>query len=235
MSKIPTGIPGFDELAAGGFADRTVNIVAGPAGSAKTLFSMQYLFNGAANDGEVGLYLTLEESRDNLKRAMANFGMDLDALEQQEKLFIVDMGKLRLQCNINEEKEYDLIGFQTLMDFLKSYLSYSKATRMVLDSVTAVGLYYNSMEDLRSEMFKFSRFLKENDVTSILITEIIPPGVTRYGIEEFVGDSFISMDYEAVEGEYRRTVTIKTTASRYRPMRPSSRKRPPRHRRPQAV
>jgi circadian clock protein KaiC len=119
------------------------------------------------------------------------------------------MGKLRLQCNIAEEKEYDLIGFQTLMDFLKSYLSYSKARRMVLDSVTAVGLYYNNMEDLRSEMFKFARFLKENDVTSMLITEIIPPGVTRYGIEEFVGDSFIAVDYEAVEGEYRRTVTIK--------------------------
>jgi len=209
MAVVRTDVPGFDELAGGGLPECTVNVIGGPAGSAKSLFSMQFLYNGAVKHGEPGLYLTLEESRDNIKRAMGNFGMDIDKLEEAEKLYIVDMGKLRLQCNISEEKAYDLIGFQTLMDFLKSYLTFSKAKRMVLDSVTAVGLYYQNMEELRSEMFKFSRFLKEHELTSILITETVSTGSTRYGIEEFVGDSFIALGYENVEGEYRRTVTIK--------------------------
>ncbi|MEM2900028.1 MAG: ATPase domain-containing protein [Thermoplasmata archaeon] len=82
--------------------------------------------------------------------------------------------------------------------------------RIVIDSITAVGLYYKSMEELRQEMFRFVRFLKESKVTAVLITESITQSgdTTRYGIEQFVADSFIVLSYEKKQGEFRRAVSV---------------------------
>jgi len=77
--RVPTGIPGFDELVQGGLTEGSVNICSGPAGSAKTTIGMQFVYNGA-KEGENGLFLTLEESRDNIITAMKNFDMDLEPL-----------------------------------------------------------------------------------------------------------------------------------------------------------
>jgi KaiC/GvpD/RAD55 family RecA-like ATPase len=79
----------------------------------------------------------------------------------------------------------------------------------VIDSITAVGIYYKTADLLRRELFKFSRFLKESGITTIIISETIEGRESRYGIEEFVADSLIRLDYESTEGEYRRTVTIR--------------------------
>ncbi len=204
-----THIPGFDELVGGGFADGTINLITGPPGSAKSLFGVHYLVNGAHMDDEAGIYLTLEESRESILRAARGFSIDLESLEKEGKLFIVDLGKMRMECSSAEELEWGLASFDTLNDFLKNHLSFSGATRLVLDSVTAVGLYYKSTELLRRELFKFARLLKTSGLTSLMISELTSDGETRYGIEEFVADSLIKLDYESSSGEYRRTLTVK--------------------------
>lgn len=209
MKRIQVGIPGFDELTEGGLPENTVNLISGPTGSAKTLFGFQYVYNGARRFNDTGIYLTLEESRGNIERAMKNYDMSVEDLEKDKKLFIIDMGKLRSECEIDEELEWNLISFKTLTEFLESHLKFSNAKRLTIDSLTALGLYYPSIEELRREMFKFSRFLKEKNLTSVLITETIDDHPTRYGIEEFIADSLISLGYENVEGEYRRTLTIR--------------------------
>jgi circadian clock protein KaiC len=90
-------------------------------------------------------------------------------------------------------------------------MDFTGAKRFALDSVTAVGLYYeDSPGVLRRELFKFAGFLKEKDITSLLITESIENGqLTRYGIEQFIADSFIVFGLEDMKGELRRTVTVR--------------------------
>lgn len=204
-----THIPGLDELIGDGLPDGTINLITGPPGSAKSLFGLQYILNGALNENETGIYLTLEESRDSLIRASRSFGMDLETLEKEGKIYLVDLGKMRVECSTAEELEWGLASFETLQDFLKNHLSFSGAKRLVLDSITAVGVYYKSNELLRRELFKFSRFLKTSGMTSIIISEVTGNGDSRYGIEEFIADSLIKLDYESTEGEYRRTMTVK--------------------------
>jgi len=204
-----THIPGLDELIGDGLPDGTISLITGPPGSAKSLFGLQYILNGAMNENETGIYLTLEESRDSLIRASRSFGMDLEKLEKEGKIYLVDLGKMRVECSTAEELEWGLASFETLQDFLKNHLSFSGAKRLVLDSITAVGVYYKSNELLRRELFKFSRFLKTSGMTSIIISEVTGDGDSRYGIEEFIADSLIKLDYESTEGEYRRTMTVK--------------------------
>jgi circadian clock protein KaiC len=204
-----TFIPGIDELIENGFPKDTINLLSGPPGSAKSLFGIQYVYNGAKYANEPGIYLSLEESRTNVIRAAQSYGMDLESLEKAQLLYVVDLGKMRMESSSMEELEWSLVSFETLQDFLKNHLSFSHAKRLVLDSITAAGIYYSSGEQMRRELFRFSRFLREAGITSILISETVEGKDSRYGIEEFIADSFIKLDYESTSGEYRRTMTVR--------------------------
>lgn len=209
MARVPTGIPGLDELINGGFPAKTVNLVSGPAGSAKSLMAIQYIYNGVKDKDEVGIYLTLEEPRENIIRAMNAYGMDITKYEEEGKLILLDLGEVRRRLESSEEE--GVVGFEALIGLLKNLLEFTKAKRLAVDSVTAVGLYYeDSPGRLRRELFKFAGFLKERDVTTLLITESIEGGdLTRYGIEQFIADSFIVLGLEDVKGELRRTITVR--------------------------
>jgi KaiC/GvpD/RAD55 family RecA-like ATPase len=208
-SRVPTGIPGLDELISGGFAGNTVNLVSGPAGSAKSLMALQYIYNGVKDRDETGIYLTLEEPRENILRALNAYGMDIAKYEEEGKFILLDLGEVRRRVNVTEEE--GVIGFNALIELLKNLMDFTGAKRFALDSVTAVGLYYeDSPGVLRRELFKFAGFLKEKDITSLLITESIENGqLTRYGIEQFIADSFIVFGLEDMKGELRRTVTVR--------------------------
>ena len=203
--RVATGIVGFDRLVGGGFPHATVNLLSGPAGSGKSLFGLHFVYNGAALYGEPGLYLVLEETRDNLERAMAAYKLDASPLEAAGKLLLVDMGELR-----ESDDAKSVVGFDDLRDFLTAALPRSGTKRLVIDSLSAVGLYYASPEQLRERLFAFARFLRSHDVTTLLITESIEGGpLTRYGIEQFVADSFIHLGLEEVKGDLRRTLTVR--------------------------
>ena len=209
MKRIPTGINGLDELMDGGFPENTINLVSGPAGSAKSLLSMHYIYNGAKK-GEPGIYMTLEENRSNLERAMKNYGMDITKMEEEGLFYLMDMSEIRRKCP-EEDLEAGIAGFSALENLLNNLLDYTKATRIALDSLTAVGLYYGDNPGvLRRELFRFAGFLKEKNVTALMLTESLESGqLTRYGIEQFVADSFIVLGLEDVKGELRRTITIR--------------------------
>jgi circadian clock protein KaiC len=208
-ARIPTGIPGLDELISGGFAENTVNLVSGPAGSAKSLTAIQYIYNGVKDKDETGIYLTLEEPRENVIRAMNGYGLDITQFEESGKLILLDLGEVRRRLESSEEE--GIVGFEGIVTLLKNLLEFTGAKRLAVDSLTAVGLYYeDSPGKLRRELFKFAGFLKESNVTTLLITESLEgQQLTRYGIEQFVADSFIVLGLEDVKGELRRTITVR--------------------------
>ena len=57
-TRIPTGIADFDKMVGGGFVRRSNNLVAGSAGSGKTIFAIEYIVKGITEYNEVGMYLT---------------------------------------------------------------------------------------------------------------------------------------------------------------------------------
>lgn len=207
IARVPTGIHGFDELIGGGLPERSVNLVSGPAGSAKSLLAMQFVYNGVKDYGEPGIFITLEESRDNILRAMSGYGMEIERYEG--KLVLLDMSEIRRRCNLSEEAA--VVGFEALSELLDNLLGMTRAKRLSLDSLTAVGLHYeDSAGILRRELFRFASNLREKEVTTLLVTESIEGGaLTRYGIEQFITDSFVVLGLEEVKGELRRTLTVR--------------------------
>lgn len=204
--RAPSGIEGLDALIQGGFPRGSVNLVAGPAGSGKTLLATQFAYGGAAKYDEPALYLALEESRESVQRVMAGFGMDLAGLEESGRFFLVDLGAIRA----GSSRDGLAVGLPELEDFLRSCVGGNQVRRVVLDSVCAIGLRYRSVPDLREEMFAFTRFLRDTGATSLLISESPEGGrLTRFGIEQFLADSFLHLALEDVKGELRRTLTVR--------------------------
>ncbi|UCG70437.1 MAG: hypothetical protein JSV09_05330 [Thermoplasmata archaeon] len=201
----------MDDLIEGGFPKNTVNLVAGPTGSAKSLFGMQFIYNGAKDHKDVGVYLTLEESKENLRKAMRCFKMDVDKYEKNGKLILVDVGKIRMKLRSEGDIKRGIVGFSKLQNFLENFLKSTKAKRLALDSITAAGLYYKENEELRQELFAFASFLQNMNITSLLITESLNEtgDMTRYGVEQFITDSFINLGLEKISGELRRSITIR--------------------------
>lgn len=203
--RVATGVVGFDRLVGGGFPRGTVNLIAGPAGSGKSLFGLHFVHNGAGLYGEPGMYLVLEESRDSLERALAAYGMETASLEASGHLLVVDMGEVR-----GDDDGKAVVGFDDLRDFLAAALPKSGAKRLVVDSLSAVGLYYPNPESLRERLFSFTRFLRSKDLTTVLLSESLEGGpLTRFGIEQFVADSFVCLGLEEIKGDLRRTITVR--------------------------
>ncbi len=130
MARVPTGKPGLDELISGGFPANTVNLVSGPAGSAKSLVAIQYIYNGVKDKDEVGIYLTLEEPRENIIRAMNAYGMDITKYEEEGKMILLDLGEVRRRLESSEEE--GVVGFEALIGLLKNLFEYTKAKRLAV-------------------------------------------------------------------------------------------------------
>jgi KaiC/GvpD/RAD55 family RecA-like ATPase len=99
--RIQTGIEGFDELVQGGLLSERVYLVSGPPGSGKTTFCVQFLAHGAAL-GDVGLYVTLLESPQNIIDDMSNYSMNVIPLLKMRKLLFADLGPRMEYGNMDE-------------------------------------------------------------------------------------------------------------------------------------
>ncbi|MDG6219954.1 MAG: ATPase domain-containing protein [Candidatus Thermoplasmatota archaeon] len=207
MKRLSSGITGLDKLIGGGFPENTASLISGPAGSGKTIFCLHFLLEGA-KQGERGLYISLEESREELERAMEGFTLDLKKMKEQGMIRFIDLGEMRRDLDLERRKK--MVAFNTLSSTLSRMIEETKATRLVVDSLSAAGLPYRSSEELREDLFCFVRDLKDQKVSSLLISESLENGaLTRYNIEQFVADTFIVLGLEEIKGDLRRTLTVR--------------------------
>ena len=88
LKKCPTGIKGFDEVTEGGLPKNRATLVCGGAGSGKTLLGLDFVINGALNHNEPGVFLSFEETEDELFNDVASLNLDLRGLVSQKKILI---------------------------------------------------------------------------------------------------------------------------------------------------
>ena len=97
MERVATGVPGLDEILNGGIPKGSNVLLAGGAGTGKTIFSTQYLYNGAAQYGEAGLFVTLEGNVRDIAWNMESFQWDIKTLQNQGlfTLYRLNLGNIR--------------------------------------------------------------------------------------------------------------------------------------------
>ena len=195
LPKASTGIQGLDEITWGGLPRGRPTLVSGCAGSGKTLFALEFLVRGATKYNEPGVFMSFEESIQDLTINAASLGFDLDRLVADKKLFLDHVYIERSQ--IEETGEYDLDGlFIRLADAVQRV----RARRVVLDTIEALFGELSNPGILRAEIRRLFGWLKKKRVTAVITAERDHPnGLTRHGLEEFVSDCVILLDHRIRE------------------------------------
>lgn len=200
VSRVETGIPGFDKLIEGGLVPGSTNLIAGNSGTGKTLFCMQYLWNGLLK-GENAVYVTLEQRPEEILLDVARFGWDFSKYGAA--------GRFRLESMIAS----DITSVTTkIVESVKK----TSATRFALDSLTIATMGWKERPDeafqLRSKAFDMLNTLKSLGVTSLVISEV-PRGakdeISKFGFEEFVVDSVVLLNYMTIGGASRNLQILK--------------------------
>jgi circadian clock protein KaiC len=190
LQKERTGIPGFDEITRGGLPAGRPTLICGSAGAGKTLFAMEFLVRGATLFNEPGVFMSFEESDDELATNVASLGFDLDQLIADEKLRLDYVFIERAE--IEETGEYDL---EALFLRLGHAIDSIGARRVVVDTLEALFSALPNEAIVRAELRRLFRWLKEKGVTAVITGERGDGKLTRYGLEEYVADCVILLDH----------------------------------------
>lgn len=212
LERVPTGIPGFDELCEGGLLRDRSYLVSGPAGSGKTVFAMQFLVNGAEQFNEPGIFVATEERPQHLREHSMSFGWDLEKLEDENMLAILDATSTKIGLP-SDEKYIDVRPFDTrsLLDQIITIQDEIGAKRAAVDSTTSIGFTISNPAKFRVELLKISTTMEILGLTSILTCEVIengPDSISRFGVENFVVEGTIVLYYTRVENTRLRSLEI---------------------------
>ncbi len=207
VEKIPTGIPGFDAISNGGLPKYRTTLIAGSAGSAKTLFATQFLVEGIRQFNEASVFVTFEESADDIRLNMRSFGWDIRQWEEEGKWAFVDASPQPEDQHSAIVGRYDLEG---LLARILNSINRVNAARVSLDSLGAIFSRFQDTSIIRSELFRIASALKRRKVTTLMTAERTSEygEIGRYGVEEFVTDNVVILRNVLEEEKRRRTVEI---------------------------
>ncbi len=194
LSKVPTGIRGFDEITRGGLPRGRATLLCGGPGCGKTLFAMEFLVRGAVEFNEPGVFMAFEESDRELIANVSSLGIDLDALVKKKKI-LLDYVYIE-KSEIEETGEYDLEGLFIRLDHAITSIG---AKRVVLDTIEALFSGFSDPNILRAELRRLFRWFKEKGVAVVITAERGDGTLTRHGIEEYVSDCVVLLDHRVTE------------------------------------
>ena len=205
IQKIPTGIEGFEHVAMGGIPKRRTTLLAGTSGSGKTIMAIEFLWKGISKFNENGVFVTFEETPNDIVKNVKSLGWNLDRMEKEGKFAFVDASPAP------EEKE--IVGrydFGALLARIEYAIKKVKAKRLAMDSISALFPQYGDEGIIRRELFRISARLKKIGITTLLTAERIAEygPVARFGVEEFVSDNVMIIRNILEEEKRRRTIEI---------------------------
>ncbi len=185
MEKVATGISGLDRMLNGGIpANHTVAVCGGP-GTGKTLLSFEYLYHGAKDYNQPGLFVSLVEApRFLLNNLRATFSewTDIDTLINEGKLFI------------SKPDTFDLVN---IADMIEKYILEHSVRRVVIDSANVLRINFDNVTEYRQTVQEFLNLLSGMNCTTFMTYEL--PRYSRenqrFSVEQFISDGIIDLYY----------------------------------------
>jgi len=181
LERVPSGIPGLDKLMEGGFVKGSTNLISGAAGTGKTIFCAQFIWEGL-KQGEKCMFITLEERPEDILGDVKRFGWNFEKYMEDKKLYLTYQDPFQIT---------DITS--PLLDEIKQ----KDIQRVAIDSTAVFGMYYKESFEIRKQLFKLLNGLKDIGVTSLLTSELPEESTTlaKFGVEEFIVDGVIILHF----------------------------------------
>jgi len=193
--RIKFGVSGINELIAGGLTPSSLTLLTGTTGTGKTIMSSQFIYTGLKDFNQPGVYVSFEEPTKNIKETCLNFGWDFSPFEKKNKVTFV---------------RYDPFHVEDIYELIETSVNKVNAERVVIDSISSLGMYIRDLPDIRRMVFNITLLLRKLGCTSILTSEIPPmqESLSRFGVEEFVTDGIIVLYYTRRASQFSRSLTV---------------------------
>jgi KaiC/GvpD/RAD55 family RecA-like ATPase len=222
MNRVKTGIKGFDELVQGGVLEGSTILLIGTPGTGKTLFSLEYVYNGVSKFKENCMFVTLEQPLVDLRFQASQIGLDLKKYEKTGKLTLMHIPVAELSS--------------VTVEMIKKEVKKRKIKRLVIDSLSTLAVnapIYQHVKDmaLRDVMdykaffsppvlgdyvvkrfiYSFLDSLKDAGCTTFVTSEAPEKGefLSRDSISEFLVDGVLLLNFESMGGAFPRSLLIR--------------------------
>ncbi|MFH2111128.1 MAG: ATPase domain-containing protein [Candidatus Bathyarchaeota archaeon] len=196
--RLSTGNMQLDTLLDGGFLRNSMILLAGNPGAGKTILSSNFIYDGALNHDEAGVYACFAETRKRLIQDMKKFEIDFEPMIRRRKVEVLDL-------SIGSETEV-----QSALNQIFEAITTLRARRLVVDSIAAMAMGLETEFEKRHLIRLLYRLILKTGCTTLAITDI-PWNTNRIGesIEEFVADGIILMEHNYDErGQLKRQLRI---------------------------
>lgn len=199
-NRTKTGIKGFDTLCQGGFVSESLNLLVGNAGSGKTTFQLQFLYNGIKEFGENGMYISFEpEVKDILKTSKLQ-DMDLEPFREKGKIEIM--------------KFDPEITIKKLQSEISKIVIDKNIKRICIDPINVYSLGLNKSLNLRKQIYDLLSWLKKLGVCVLIAGESDEDPSGRYALSQeikfckYLVDGVIELFSSGIGGEGDRALRI---------------------------
>ena len=194
---VKSGIPGLDRLTGGGFLDGSIITISGPTGSGKSTMAAQFLYNGVMESDEPGMYITIEENRQEFFFHMGGYEWDFAKAEKDRRFILLDYPIHEVDQILNQ--------YSAIQEIINS----TGVKRVVIDSIMPIALFFHTEDERKKGLLKLIENIRKWNVTTIIVSEDIKPtklGVlptSSYGIESY-SDVWINLFYKYDEKKMDR-------------------------------
>ena len=167
-APVPTGVPGLDDILAGGYAANRAHLIEGQPGSGKTTLGLQFLLDGI-RQGERCLYITLSESKRELISVADRHGWSLDGLEIYELV--------PPELSLDPKQQQTLLYASDLelgetVNMVLAEIERVKPRRLVFDSLSEIRLLSQNALRYRRQVLALKNFFLLHDVTALLLEDL---------------------------------------------------------------
>ena len=185
IDRIDLGIDGLDEMILGGVPERSLIGIIGGAGTGKTTFGLQFL-NEALENGERAVFITLEQTEEAVLSTAEEKGWPFREYADNGQLAVVVLDPVEMANSL-----------ASIRGDISRLIREFGASRLVLDSVSLLEMMYDHPAKRRSEIFDFTRSLKDAGVTTLLTSEASEDSshASRYGAVEYLTDAVFVLRY----------------------------------------
>ncbi|MEM0372252.1 MAG: ATPase domain-containing protein [archaeon] len=183
-----TGIKELDKMLNGGIPERSSIVITGGLGTGKTALTMQLLYNAAKN-GDRCLFVSLEESPQDIIDQSTSFGWNVGDLVKKNMIIIQHHVQL----------DYDSLE----VSIENTLRKYKDIKFVAVDPISMLKIYFKSETGFRIALFRLSQLFKKHNTTAFLVEDETESTASR-----FVSDGVIMLKIEKKETGKVRTLEV---------------------------
>lgn len=195
LPRIPTHIPGLDEVLEGGFLSGGVYILEGPPGAGKTTLGSQFCFQHAAAGGRA-LYVTL----------LAEQHTRLLGHLRRMTFFDASLVPSRVSY-VSAFKVLEAEGLSSVLKMVRHTIAEQKTTALVLDGLTSAEEASPTAKDFKKFIHELQIITSMTGVTALLLNSSERPGGFRP--ERTMVDGILELQDEVIRERAIRHLVVR--------------------------